>query len=441
MLPDYVDEVQPPEAPTAVTENRPAPPTEAQTQLARQKREAERALGEFLHRQAVLEGQEVATWGGAEYEKVLTILAEADAAFSNGDFVLANTKYLMATSELNELEASKGQRLQQALIAGEEALSAYDAAEAKKQYEIALALEPQNEQALVGTNRAANIEQVGQLLRKAKEMEESKDWSAALEEYESAVALDPQSVEAREGRNKVAMEIETQRFHGAMTEALSAIQRGQFDIAREALSEAANLKPQSPDVEDAQRRLQLAVQKQRIKAHREKAKKLEEDERWREAAKEFRAVLAIDPQAQFASSGLSQSLRLAELHDQLDSYIQHSERLQSKEPRINAHALLDVLAAMEQMGPVLTQKYRQLVEILELAETPVNVVLRSDQMTEVSIDRVGNFGRFEEFTVTLLPGAYVARGTRVGYRDVRLEFSIAIGVSKPIVTVQCEEKI
>ena len=441
ILPDYVDEVQLPDTATAVTENRPAPPTETQTQLARQKREAERALGEFLHRQAVLEGQEVATWGGAEYEKVLTTLAEADAAFSNGDFLLANTKYITATSILNELEASKVQRLQQALLAGKKALSAYDAVEAKKQYDIALALEPQNEQALIGSKRAANIERLAQLLRKAKELEESKDWPAALKEYENAVALDPQSVEAQEGRNKVVVEIETQRFHGAMSEALSAIQRGKFDIAKEALSEAAKLKPQSLDVKDAQKRLQLAVQQHRITTHREKAKKLEEAERWQEAAKEFQAVLAIDPQAQFASSGLSQSLRFAQLHDQLDSYIQHPERLQSKEPRTNAHALLDVLATMRQMGPVLTQKYQQLVEILELAETPVNVLLRSDQMTEVSIDRVGSFGRFREFKVTLLPGAYVARGTRVGYRDVRLEFLIAVGASNPIVTVQCEERI
>ncbi|MDJ0956630.1 MAG: tetratricopeptide repeat protein [Arenicellales bacterium] len=441
ILPDYIDEVSLSDATTTIIENTPAPPTETQVQLARQKREAERALGEFLHRQAMLEGQEVATWGGEDYEQTLATLAEADAAFANGDFTLANTKYITATSMLNGLESSKAQRLQKALTAGGRALSAYDAAEAKKQYEIALALEPQNQQALIGSKRAANIERLAELLGEAKQLEESEDWAAALRVYESAVSLDPQSIEAQEGLNKVATEIETQRFHGAMSEALSAIQRGKFDVAREALSEATKLKPKSSDVVDAQKRLQLAVQQHRISTHRENAKTFEDAERWHEAAKEFEAVLVIDPQAQFASRGLSQSLQLARLHDQLDSYIRHPERLQSEEPRSNARALVDVLASMQETGPILDEKYRQLVTILELAETPVNVVLHSDEMTEVSIDRVGSFGRFKESTVTLLPGTYVARGTRVGYRDVLLEFSITIGASELAVTIQCEEKI
>ena len=441
ILPNYVDELPIIEPGTTVIENKAAPPTETQTKLARQKREAERALGEFLHRQAILEGQEVATWGGEKYERVLTTLAEADAAFSNGDFMLANTKYVAATSKLNELEASKAQRLQQALTAGESALTVYDAVEAKRQYEIALALEPQNKRALRGSKRAENIERLSRLLSEAQELAESEDWPAALQAYQSAVELDPQSIKAQEGLNKVLNEVETQRFQGFMSEALTAIQRKQFGIAKQALSEAIKLKPQSVDVVDAQKRLQLAVQQQRILGHREKAKTLVGAERWHEAAKEYQAVLAIDPQAQFASRGLSQSLRLAQLHDQLDSYIQHPDRLQSEEPRSNARTILNVLAAMQEMGPMLTQKNAQLVNILKLAETPVKVVLRSDEITEVSVDRIGSFGRFKEFAITLLPGNYVARGTRVGYRDVRLKFSIAVGASTSTVTVQCEEKI
>lgn len=441
ILPNFVEEASLPDRDAIMTQTKPAPPTKTQTKLARQKREAERALQEFLHRQAILEGQEVATWGGKEYEQVLETLAEADAAFSNGGFALANTKYLTASSLLNELESSKTQRLQQALALGAKALSAYDAEVAEKQYQIALALEPQNEQALVGSKRAKNIERLAQMLARAKELEQSGDWPGALQVYKNAAELDPKSAKARQGLNKAVTEIKAQRFHSLMSEALTAIQDEQFGTASEALSEADKLKPQSADVRDAQKRLQLAVQEQRISVHRQKAKTLVDAERWHEAVKEFDAVLAIDPQAQFAVRGLSESRRLAQLHDQLDSYIDHPERLQSAEPRSNAQALTGVLASMQERGPILIQKRQQLTKLLELAEKPVKVLLRSDEMTEVSVDRVGSFGRFKEFNVTLLPGNYIARGTRVGYRDVRLKLSIVPGASTLTVIVQCEEKI
>lgn len=442
LLPDFVDPVRGPvDDGTAVVQPEVVPPSETQTRLARLKREAERALQEYLQRQAMLEAHNVTIWGGAEYDNALQTLATADAAFANGDFGSAKSGYEAAGSKLDDLDRSRPRRLNEALARGGAALDQYDALTASDQFEIALALDPGNEAAQTGTARAEIIERLAQLLARARESARNGDWIAARQWYQQAVALAPWAADAQQGLQSVVAELEAMRFRELMSTALAAIDSGQFAAARESLSAASALAPGSPDVADARRRLHLAVQKRQITAHRNKADKLVQAEHWHEAAREFDAVLAIDPQAQFAVQGLAESRRLAQLNDQLDSYVHKPERLQSLQPRINARTLLDSSASIENKGPRLQQKYQQLAALVELAETPVPVDFASDGMTDVTINRVGGLGKFGETTINLLPGRYVVRGERVGYRDVRLELTVMVGSATPIFVVRCEEKI
>jgi len=45
----------------------------------------------------------------------------------------------------------------------------------------------------------------------------------------------------------------------------------------------------------------------------------------------------------------------------------------------------------------------------------------SDNLTEVSVYRVGRLGRFTAQELLLRPGRYTVVGTREGYKDVRQE--------------------
>ena len=67
--------------------------------------------------------------------------------------------------------------------------------------------------------------------------------------------------------------------------------------------------------------------------------------------------------------------------------------------------------------------------------------LQSNGETDVVIYKVGALGRFTSSETTLLPGRYVAAGTRSGFRDVRVEFEVAAGRPSPIVVVQCDEPV
>ncbi len=55
--------------------------------------------------------------------------------------------------------------------------------------------------------------------------------------------------------------------------------------------------------------------------------------------------------------------------------------------------------------------------------------------------KVAKLGRFKEHELTLRPGNYTALGTRIGYRDVRQNFTITADSTPPPVTIICTEPI
>ena len=79
--------------------------------------------------------------------------------------------------------------------------------------------------------------------------------------------------------------------------------------------------------------------------------------------------------------------------------------------------------------------------LLQVAAKPVPVQLESDNLTEVTVFKVGRLGAFSSRTLELRPGAYIAVGSRPGYRDVRRNFRVGPGAEEAPVVVRCEEAI
>ena len=102
--------------------------------------------------------------------------------------------------------------------------------------------------------------------------------------------------------------------------------------------------------------------------------------------------------------------------------------------------LLDV-SRMQAIGPRLGDQKKELSILLKRAATPLPVHMISDNLTEVSVYKVGRLGRFTAQDLNLRPGVYVAVGIRSGYRDVRLEFRVAPEIEPRPIVVQCEEAI
>ncbi|MGH8227037.1 MAG: hypothetical protein ACREU3_03885, partial [Steroidobacteraceae bacterium] len=71
----------------------------------------------------------------------------------------------------------------------------------------------------------------------------------------------------------------------------------------------------------------------------------------------------------------------------------------------------------------------------------VHVALISDNLTQVTIPKIGSFGTFSRRDIDLKPGKYTVIGTRAGYRAVRRDVTIEPGQELQTISVRCEEPI
>jgi tetratricopeptide (TPR) repeat protein len=267
------------------------------------RRDAETALGGALRHRARLEASGVSLWGGARLAEARAALAAGDAAFAQGDFAAARRAYADADALFQALLGRRPQVHAQALAAGARALAGGDGAAAREHFEVALSIEPEDGDARLGLERASTIEEVHALHGEALAREAAGDLDAAETALGRAVAMDPHFVALSGILARVRAAVAERDFRAAMSDALAALDGGHLETARTALARARALRPADPALVDASRRLGEAERVVRIDALRAQARVLERDERWRDAATAYGAVLALDSHAAFALDG------------------------------------------------------------------------------------------------------------------------------------------
>jgi hypothetical protein len=106
-----------------------------------------------------------------------------------------------------------------------------------------------------------------------------------------------------------------------------------------------------------------------------------------------------------------------------------------------ARQLLTFAISVEPRGARLAGQIERLGALIAEAEVDVEVVIKSDGLTEVSIYHVGRLGSFLEKRLVLRTGDYTATGSRHGYRDTRQIFKVRPGSGTLVFTLLCEEPI
>jgi tetratricopeptide (TPR) repeat protein len=230
-------------------------------------------------------------------------------------------------------------------------------------------------------------------------------------------------------------------FAKVMSSGLAAFETGDFETAQQAFEGAVSLSPESTEAAEGLARSQQALRLIEIAQHRERAMAFEQGERWREAEAEYKAALALDSSLRFAREGEVRASSRAQLNEDMSYHIGHPDRLVEDRVLAEAREVLAEAEAADSMTPGLQKQIEKLRQIVEIASTPVQVILVSDSSTEVTVYRVGRLGRFDRRELDLRPGIYTVVGTRNGYRDVRRQLKVEVGGQGQPLSVRCEEKI
>ena len=402
---------------------------------------AEAALGELLSALEILEARAVDRWAPLEYRRARESYAIGDKRYLAKEFGAAENHYFDALSVIEPLYEQIQPTFYKAFTEAVAAFEAGDRLEALRLFELAVAITPTHADALAGYERAKNMEAVLGLVAQGEKYEQTLELVAAQASFERAVELDNLWQPAHKGVARVKRALIEMDFDLRMSEGIEAIAAGDLLGARAAFRVAQRLIPESREPADGLLQVSQELQLQQISLLEREAASLETDEHWDAVVKTYEELVKVDNSLSFAIAGLQHAREMSALHGRLDELIAAPDRLSGGSAMQSATQLVVSITTRPDVGPRLAAQRDELSRLLKRAVTELTVPLVSDNVTDVSIYRVGRLGIFMRTEVSLRPGTYVAVGVRPGYRDVREEFRVAPEVDIVPIIIRCEEPI
>ena len=412
-----------------------------EAQRALRRKEAQDVLAELLAYQTELDALDVAVWGQQDYEASLEQASIGDAYYRAQDFVLARDSYEAGREGLSSLVDSTPSVLEQTLSEAERALMDLDSTEALIKYTLALLLDSGNELALIGEQRALTLDDVSALLRAADDLVEDGELQQALANYREVLNLDSYNEDAADKVAAVSLLITENEFAQIMSSGYVLLQAGEPEQAIAAFQRASRLGIKQDEAQAAINQTENEIANTEINRLSGLVTTAQQNEQWQKAVDEYDNVLAIDSNLLFAINGRDYADKRARLDRLLVEAIDNPERFSEDEVFEETRISYFIGRDIESPGPRLARQLDELEAFLEYSLVPIDISFSSDNQTEVTLLRIEDLGMFEQTSLSLKPGRYVAIGKRSGYREVREEFTVGFGLTPENVIVQCDERI
>jgi tetratricopeptide (TPR) repeat protein len=445
ILPRLVERSRAPEpAPAASVAETPAEPERAPLtpqELAALQAQADALLAGLLTQRKDLETLHAESWAAEEWSRYSALSDEGDDAYLANDFAKAVDKLTEADDLGKQLLARSDEIVARAIEGGQQAFDAGNSAAAIAQYDIVLGIEPDNDAAKAGRARAERLPEVLALIARADAERDSGELQQAIATYKEALAIDPQWTPAGEAIATLNKELRDAEFERLMSKGYGALSAENYAEAQQHFKGALGLRPQAKEAQDGLTQAEEGARLDQIALLEARALAFERRELWDQAIAQYKEALAGDPNLVFAQTGLDRAEIRAGLDAKLRNLIDNPTLLFGDTVLSDARKLVEEARAVPQRGPRLEEQIGKLERLVTLASTPVAVELQSDQLTEVTVYRVGPLGVFASKQLELRPGTYTAIGSRNGYRDVRQTFTVLPGRTLEPIKVICTEQI
>ena len=425
---------------TPATNASDAPAPFAATQIQRNRDKAQSALAEFVEKQIELEeNMDVAAWGQEELRAALAIAEQGDNHFLAERFSESLAAYSQATQAINEIIVLGDQVHQDHVDSAQQAFDNRDPALATQHIEAALSIKPDADAALLLQQRIAQLPQIITLIRDAKNHELGGRPEQALAIYDQILTIDPAFQGLAPLRQAAYQTQADNRVADALSRGFAALDRADFDAARRAFNQALKIEPGNDialgGLAQVAKDNDLAI----IKRQRQTAEAALATEDWAAAEAAYQAVLDLDANIQFARAGRNVAQSHAKSWDLLNKIKGAPDRLSNERLFLEASDIVKRATTLSHAGPKLSQVTQEVADLLELYRDPVDVVLISDNATDIIVSNVGRLGTFDRKSLKLRPGEYTIRGSQNGCRDIYLTIKVLPGI-EPL-DLSCPERL
>ena len=410
-------------------------------ELSTLKQEAEKFLLQLIAKQSLLESKAVKKWASEEFEIVLALGSSGDELLRKKEYQQAIAVYKDAIMVLQDLEQKITPTLKEHLSKGELALTQAEKDTAILHFELAKSIDTENIQAINGLKRAKTIKDLYSLLEHGGQLEAANKFTDAKSSYQKAIELDPLSIDAKNALARVSERLTQNEFTNLINQGYSSLKLRQYGDARTAFKAAQKLSPKSDKPKQGLASITQAIRNEKVLALSTEAQYFENNQDWGNAAKSYQQILTLSPNLQPALHGLERSNLRKEILTQLDKHINNKLRLGTEQVAKEAEQLVQEITFISNPGSKIEREAAELKELLRLAKQPISITLQSDNQTDITIFKIGRFGKFEQREVKLKTGKYTIVGSRAGFRDVRKVITVTEGMSKKTIIIHCNEPI
>ena len=400
------------------------------------------ALNDFEQKFSVaIESEALARWAPDELQEAQAVFEKALSDFAKSNYVDALENIELADELASTLVNKWDQAFLDLLGQAQSAFEQNESRKASLYLTQALTLKPDNEEALALEQRLAKLPDIEQLLEDARIAQTENSLEREAEAIRQIIQLDPVRTELVQRLKVLEEELKVSKYQQHISRGMTAIRDGRLGDANQALRQAKQLYPSRKEIGVLEREIASGNATNRRQNWQEEIKSLITQDNWAQVLKVAEEAKKVFPTDKNFIDSATLANDIVARSQRIDRYLSQPDRLKDDGIHANASAFAESTQSVAGNSLGLTLKLEQFNAVLETLAEPVSVVVKSDGKTDIIVIGTGKVGKTREKEITLKAGTYVFEGSRKGYRNVRVTFTVDPFAENQEVTVVCDEQI
>ena len=374
-----------------------------------------------------------------EILKAEELALAGDKLYYSEQYDEALAQYDQATETLKALVSSAESKFDSLLKEARQGLTDQQTETAKRSISEALFLKPGSETAKRIEARIALLPQIIDLSRDAKNDELAGNYKNALDTYEQIKQIDPLTSQINETIATVTEQVRLQQVQELLTNGFKLLESESFELARRAFQQVLDLDSENQTARSGLEQIAVSKDLFTIKEKNSVGKIELSSGKWENARQTYEEILLVDSNIQTAIEGRNLAISHQRVEDLLTKINAEPFKLSSEKLFLEAQAILREAQDLEFQTGKLVDLIERTSKLLSVYAEPVDVVLLSDNATDILISNVGRIGKFQKKIVSLRPGRYTIRGSQIGCKDIYRTIDVSPEYNS--VTLVCEERL
>ncbi len=389
----------------------------------------------------VLKNQGITNWNGDLQASLMQRKTDAVDRYAAGEAGQALEQLTRLMEEISNALAAFEKAFQDQL---QEAGIAYDTDRyepANIAIHQALSYKPDDPDALALRERIEALPEILDLIRQAAIARTENNLEEELRLSEAIVTRDPDRTDYAQRAADIAVLLKEARFEKAVVAGLDAFRTGELGRLEKALATVRSLYPDREETRTLAGKAITLKKEFAFNGFLKAAASAIKADRWKEAEAAFQKASALKASHKEVVDGLDLSRTILKHQATVRRYLKAPGRLSSTHVASAARDTLKEADLYGSFSPSLKLDLAALQTAIEDQNTPVEVIIISDNLTDIQVRGVGKVGLKKQYRIELKPGQYVFEGRREGYKTKSVPVDIATGMSSIQVEIIADERI